>query len=69
MQMIEMLKQAEACDAMADKAIYPNVAYALRVAANQWRDLAVQMDLLERAQSYRMIRARAEQEDQGGNSA
>ncbi|MGY4366111.1 hypothetical protein ACVW1A_002176 [Bradyrhizobium sp. LB1.3] len=60
MKASEMLTRSDACDAMADTATDPNVVFALREAANQWRALAKQMDLLERTQAYRMIRSSTE---------
>ena len=56
----EMLMRAEQCEEKADKAVNRCTAYALRDAARQWRDLAVQIDLLERDPAYRRLSARIE---------
>jgi hypothetical protein len=56
----EILMRAERCEEKADKAINRYMAYALRDATQQWRALAVQIDLLERDPAYQRLRARTE---------
>ena len=56
----DMLIRAERCEEMADKVKERDTAYALRDAAQHWRSMAVQMDLLEREPSYRMLRDRTD---------
>ena len=55
----EMLMRAEQCEKKADKAVHRYVAYALRDTAEQWRAMAVQMDLLERDPAFQRLRAGA----------
>jgi hypothetical protein len=57
---IDMLMRAERCEEMADRAISRYTVHALRGAAEQWRNIAVQMDLLEREPAYQRLRARDE---------
>jgi hypothetical protein len=57
----EMRSKAEQCDDMADKAgDGPNVLF-LRQAAEHWRAMAAQLDLLEQEQIYRIIRNRSDE--------
>jgi hypothetical protein len=54
----EMLARADICDDQADRVSDPIVEWMLRGAAQRWRTIAVQMDLLEREPLYRRLRAR-----------
>jgi hypothetical protein len=51
----EMLAKAKQCEAAAYK-VDPLSAPLLRKAAQHWREMAAQLDLLEREQVYRIIR-------------
>ncbi|MGJ4942391.1 hypothetical protein ACQR1W_17580 [Bradyrhizobium sp. HKCCYLS1011] len=51
----EMLAKAEQCEDAADR-VDPICARFYRNAAQQWRDMAAQLELLEREQVYRIIR-------------
>ena len=53
----EMLAKAEQCEQMAAK-VEPMVALFYRQAAEQWRTMAAQLELLEQEQIYRIIRSR-----------
>ncbi len=54
----EMFAKAEVCDEMADKAVDATITHSLREAARHWRTMAIQLNLLEQEQSYRIIRDR-----------
>ena len=55
MKIEEMLAKAAKCEEMADKVPDEVCAFFLRQAAQQWTDMAVQVALLEREPTYRMI--------------
>jgi hypothetical protein len=57
----DMLARAEQCEMLANKTNDLPTVYALQEAAQHWRMMAVQADLLEREPSYRMLRARTEE--------
>ena len=52
-----MLAKAEQCEQMAAK-VEHMVALFYRQAAEQWRTMAAQLELLEQEQIYRIIRSR-----------
>ena len=58
----EMTAKADQCDDMADKAHDRLIAYTFRQLADQWRDMADQLDRLEHSPVYRMIRDRRDDE-------
>ena len=60
MQIEDMLTRADRCEDLADRTHSRFTSYSLREAAQQWRTMAVQMYLLEREPSYRMIRSGTE---------
>lgn len=53
----EMLLKAQECEKKAARASQMN-AWFFRDVARQWREMAAQMELLEREQIYRIIRDR-----------
>ncbi|CCE11722.1 hypothetical protein BRAS3843_770020 [Bradyrhizobium sp. STM 3843] len=55
----EMRSKAEQCDRMAAKARDEQIAFFFREAADHWRAMAAQLDLLEQEQVYRIIRGRS----------
>jgi len=56
-----MLARAEQCERLANKTNDLPTVHALQEAAQHWRTMSVQVDLLEREPSYRMLRARTEE--------
>jgi hypothetical protein len=58
-------QRATECDERADKTLDPRFASALYTAAHHYRIIAVYLDLLERDQTYWMIRARGSTQSPG----
>lgn len=56
----QMLAQAEWCEERAERARNPSVAWTLLEAAQHWRKMAVQIELLEREPFYQRLRDRSE---------
>jgi hypothetical protein len=54
----EMTAKADQCADMARKTHDRLLAHTFRELANQWRDMADQLDKLEHSQVYRIIRDR-----------
>lgn len=57
----EMLVKARVCEEMANKATDLMSVHALREAARHWRTMAIQLNLLEQHQAYRIIRGRKDE--------
>ncbi len=51
-----MLAKAERCEELVNDASDRGVRFTLRELAQQWRDMALQLHLLERDPTYRTIR-------------
>jgi hypothetical protein len=57
----EMLVKARICEDMAEKSTDLTIVHALREAARHWRAMAIQLNLLEQHQAYRIIRDRKDE--------
>ena len=51
----EMKAKAEQCERMADRATGRLTAYILRELAGQWREMALQLDVLEHSSIHKML--------------